>query len=58
MAAPAYCTPAHGGHALGETEFFSNLLFRRPSSGKEFDFDESDVLILPPPDLYADEAVE
>ncbi|XP_041791461.1 FYN-binding protein 1 isoform X2 [Chelmon rostratus] len=29
-----------------------------PSSGKEFDFDESDVLILPPPDLYADEAVE
>lgn len=37
-------------------KLFSNLLFLRPqaSSAEETDFDQSDMLILPPPDLYAD----
>lgn len=45
MAAPA-----------GKTELFLNVLLLRPqaSSAEEMDFDPTDMIILPPPDLYAD----
>ncbi len=41
-------------------ELVSHLLFHRPeaSSTPEMDFDQTDMIILPPPDLYADLIVE
>lgn len=37
-----------------------NVLFHRPcvSTADEMDFDPRDMIIIPPPDLYADVTVE